>query len=108
MRIISLKAVGHQRLHGDSMTFCVGCGQEMPQTIKFCRFCGEQQPGQQLLSRLQSEAQKIQAQATNRGVAKSPPSANETMSTLARLEQLRKEADEAARRRAQEGGYGQR
>ena len=108
MRIISLKAVGHQRLHGDSMTYCVGCGQEMPQMIKFCRFCGEQQPGQQLLSRLQSEAQKIQTQSTNGGVAKSSPSANETMSTLARLEQLRKEADEAARRRAQSGGYGQR
>lgn len=80
----------------------------MPHSIKFCRFCGEQQPGQQLLARLQSEAQKIQMQATGGRIVNTLPSTNKTMSTLARLEQLRKEADDAARRRAQMGGYGQR
>lgn len=88
------------------MTFCTACGQEMANTIKFCRFCGENQPGQQLLSRLLSEAQKIQMQG--RVVSVPNSSSNDTMSTLARLEQLRKEADEAARKRAQLGGYGQR
>ena len=67
------------------MTFCIGCGQRLAQGTRFCRFCGSQQPDEQVLMLLRNEAQQIQMNDQN----------------LARMEQMRKEAEFAQQQRMQ-------
>ena len=44
---------------GETMAFCVTCGQSLHDGMRFCRFCGNQQPGEQLIQRLRMEAEQI-------------------------------------------------
>ena len=44
---------------GETVAFCVACGQSQHDSMRFCRFCGEQQPGEQLIQRLRMEAEQI-------------------------------------------------
>ena len=74
------------------MVYCVNCAMEHPDGTKFCRRCGAQQVGIPLLERLRDEARTIQA-------ARRPAVAQGGTSTLDRLEQARRLADEATRRR---------
>tara|TARA_B100000214_G_C23806448_1_gene552884 strand:- start:61 stop:327 length:267 start_codon:yes stop_codon:yes gene_type:complete len=48
--------MGHS---GETMAFCVSCGQSLHDSMRFCRFCGNQQPSEQLIQRLRLEAQQI-------------------------------------------------
>ena len=83
------------------MFYCPNCGQSLEDGKTFCRFCGERQPGIQLVNRLRSEAMRLkQGNSTNPSSSSKNEVQQETMSTLARLEQMRRDADEAARRRA--------
>jgi hypothetical protein len=81
------------------MFYCTNCGETQDDGKTFCRFCGEKQPGLQLINRLRSEARRLQ-EGGEGDTSESSQIQSETMSTLARLEKLRKEADEAARRRS--------
>ena len=64
------------------MAYCVNCGQMQPDEIRFCRFCGEQQPGQQLITRLRSEADRIKL---TKNTNSSDKNSAATLDTLARL-----------------------
>ncbi len=81
------------------MFYCTNCGQAWDDGKAFCRFCGERQPNMQLINRLRAEAQRI----LNPGTVAAPQDSDkqhETLSTLARLEKMKQEADEMARRRS--------
>lgn len=88
---------------GESMTFCIGCGQRLAQGTRFCRFCGSQQPDEQVLMLLRNEAQQIQAS----GQTMQQQQMNDQ--TLARMEQMRREAEFAQQQRMQyqQGGQQQ-
>ena len=75
------------------MAYCTSCGQMQPDEIRFCRFCGEQQPGLQLVARLRSEADRIKLSKNNDSIDKNSAA---TLDTLARLEELRRQADMTA------------
>ena len=77
------------------MGFCINCGQQHQDGVRFCRFCGNQQPGEQLLARLRSEAEQIHYQ---RFSAAQPQNQNNTM---ARVQEMRQQADLAAQQRHQ-------
>ena len=77
------------------MGFCINCGQQHQDGIRFCRFCGNQQPGEQLLARLRSEAEQIHYQRLSAG---QPQNQNNTM---ARVQEMRQQADLAAQQRQQ-------
>ncbi|NCG43206.1 MAG: hypothetical protein GWO84_06690 [Euryarchaeota archaeon] len=77
------------------MGFCINCGQQHQDGIRFCRFCGNQQPGEQLLARLRSEAEQIHYQRLSAG---QPQNQNNTM---ARVQEMRQQADIAAQQRHQ-------
>ena len=77
------------------MGFCINCGQQHQDGIRFCRFCGNQQPGEQLLARLRSEAEQIHYQRLSAG---QPQNQN---NTLARVQEMRQQADLAAQQRQQ-------
>ena len=81
------------------MFYCTNCGQALEDGKVFCRFCGEKQPNMQLINRLRSESQRLR-QSDVAGTTESSEKQQETMSTLARLEKMRQEADEVARRRS--------
>jgi len=80
---------------GESMTFCIGCGQRLAQGTRFCRFCGSQQPDEQVLMLLRNEAQQIQMRAQN-GQQQQINDQN-----LAQMEQMRREAEFAQQQRMQ-------
>ena len=84
---------------GEKMFYCTNCGETQDDGKTFCRFCGEKQPGSQLINRLRSEARRLRA-GEEGDTSESSKTQAETISTLARLEKLRQEADEAARHRS--------
>ena len=83
------------------MSFCIGCGQQLAQGTRFCRFCGSQQPDEQLLMMLRNEAQQIQMNNQNQ------QQQHMNSETLARLEQMRIQAEMAQQQRMQyqQGGH---
>ena len=81
------------------MFYCTNCGQALEDGKVFCRFCGEKQPNMQLINRLRAESQRLR-QSGVADTTESSEKQQETMSTLARLEKMRQEADDVARRRS--------
>ena len=81
------------------MFYCTNCGQALDDGKAFCRFCGERQPNMQLINRLRSEAQRLRKTGTV-AIPQEDDKQQETLSTLARLEKMKQEADEMARRRS--------
>ena len=77
------------------MTFCIGCGQRLAQGTRFCRFCGSQQTDEQVLMLLRNEAQQIQMNSHT----VHQQQVNDQ--TLARMEQMRREAEFAQQQRMQ-------
>jgi uncharacterized membrane protein YvbJ len=77
------------------MTFCIGCGQRLAQGTRFCRFCGSHQPDEQVLMLLRNEAQQIQMSS------QTVHQQQMNDQTIARMEQMRREAEFAQQQRMQ-------
>ncbi len=67
----------------------------MAQGTRFCRFCGSQQPDEQVLMLLRNEAQQIQMNSHT------VHQQQMNDQTLARMEQMRREAEFAQQQRMQ-------
>jgi uncharacterized Zn finger protein (UPF0148 family) len=93
------------------MAYCTKCGSPQNNGAHVCLSCGNQLPGQQLMARLNTEAEQIRRIATLRRnaangntngaqvSASSNVTGNQEVSTLDRLEEMRRQADANAKRK---------
>ena len=101
----------------NTMAYCTNCGQPQQNGVQACMSCGTQLPGIQLMARLRAEAEQIRrvaGAANGNGMTQingqqqivqqaqqtpNQPMQQAQMTTLDRLEEMRRQADALAQRK---------